>query len=165
MVVAEAAEFFYIGIWKHVHQKLVIGVSAGIFTAEFGDINHRNLSAHFCPEFRLGRGCPVKQDRSVGFKQCLDPAFTEKVYGFLTQQIWNCAEIEQLIIHVDVCAAAVYIAIKWKVCDFRWHHGFGTAGIDEKEMSIFVGFGEGKFCAFRNLERMWGEQRAVYVKE
>lgn len=47
----------------------------------------------------------------------------------------------------------------------RWHHGFGTAGVDEKEMPVFVSFGEGKFCAFRNLERVWGEQRAVYVKE
>ena len=116
------------------------------------------------PRIRDWAGCPVKQDRSVGFKQCLDPAFTEKVYGFLTQQIWNCAEVEQLIIHVDVCRSRIH-SHQMEGLRFPWHHGFSTAGVDEKEMPVFVSFGEGKFCAFRNLERVWGEQRAVYVKE
>ena len=92
MIITEAAEFFDIGIRQHMYQEFVIGVSAGILPIEFRDVDHWNFFSHFDSEFGLGRRCAIIQDLSVGFKNCLDLAFAEKVYGFLAQKIWDCAE-------------------------------------------------------------------------
>ena len=85
-------------------RNFVIGVSAGIFTAEFGDINHRNLSAFY--RIQTGQE-PVKQDRVLDSKWCLGPAFTERSTVSLHCR-FGTVEVEQLIIHVDVCAAAIH---------------------------------------------------------
>lgn len=49
------------------------------------------------------------------FKNCLDLVFAEKVYGFLAQKIWDCAEKKQFVVHVNVGSTAVYIAIEMKL--------------------------------------------------
>ena len=112
MIVAEAAEFFYIGVRQHMHQEFVVGVGAGVFTVEFRDVYHGNFFSHSGSEFRLRRGCAVIQDFGVGFKECFDLAFAEQVYGFFAQKVGYCAEEEQFVIHVNVGSAAVYIAIE-----------------------------------------------------
>ena len=115
MIITEAAEFFDIGIRQHMYQEFVIGVSAGILPIEFRDVDHWNFFSHFDSEFGLGRRCAIIQDLSVGFKNCLDLAFAEKVYGFLSQKIWDCAEKKQFVVHVNVGSTAVYIAIEMKL--------------------------------------------------
>ena len=115
MIITEAAEFFDIGIRQHMYQEFVIGVSAGILPIEFRDVDHWNFFSHFDSEFGLGRRCAIIQDLSVGFKNCLDLAFAEKVYGFLAQKIWDCAEKKQFVVHVNVGSTAVYIAIEMKL--------------------------------------------------
>ena len=115
MIITEAAEFFDIGIRQHMYQEFVIGVSAGILPIEFRDVDHWNFFSHFDSEFGLGWRCAIIQDLSVGFKNRLDLAFAEKVYGFLAQKIWDCAEKKQFVVHVNVGSTAVYIAIEMKL--------------------------------------------------
>ena len=115
MIVAEAAEFFYIGVRQHVHQEFVVGVGAGVFTVEFRDVYHGNFFSHSSSEFGLCRGCAIVQNLGVGFKECFDLAFAEKIHCFFAQKVGYCAEEEQFVIHVNVGSTAVYIAIEMEV--------------------------------------------------
>lgn len=115
MVIAETAKFFCIGVWQHVYQELVVGVGAGVFTVKFRDVYHWDFFPHSGSEFGLCRGCAIVQNLGVGFKECFDLAFAEKIHGFFAQKVGYCAEEEQFVIHVNVGSTAVYIAIEMEV--------------------------------------------------
>ena len=55
MLFTETAEFLNLGIREHMYQEFVKGVGAGFFSAEFVNVHHGNLLAHFFSKGGLGR--------------------------------------------------------------------------------------------------------------